>query len=175
MRVIVIGCGQVGSALAGRLYKKHHQVTVIDEEGTAFDGLPVDFNGRTIQGDVLDRNVLHRAEIEDADALAAVTTSDSLNALIAHIARTEYKIPRVVVRNHDPSQLPLQEAFGLSVVGPADWGAQRVEELLSEAVLRAVLQIARPMWPSTNWTCLKSGMGALCRSFCLRIGPRRWR
>ena len=87
---------------------------------------------------MLTRDVLHRAEIEDADALAAVTSSDTLNALIAHIARTEYQVSRVVARNYDPRQLPLQEAFGIPVVGSASWGAQRIEELLSDAPLRAV-------------------------------------
>jgi trk system potassium uptake protein TrkA len=139
MRVIVVGCGRVGSALADRLYKKSHQVTVIDQDASAFDNLSIDFHGRTIEGDVLARNVLHRAEIESADALAAVTRSDSLNALVAHIARTEYQVPRVVARNYDPRQQPLQEAFDIPVVGSAGWGVQRIEELLSDGPLHAVL------------------------------------
>lgn len=138
MRVIVVGCGRVGSALAYQLYKKGYQITVIDKDISAFDNLPVDFHGRTIGGDVLARDVLHRAEIEDADALAAVTSSDSLNALIAHIARTEYRVSKVVARNYDPRQKPLQEAFGITVIGTASWGVQRIEETLSDAPLHAV-------------------------------------
>ena len=138
MRVIVVGCGRVGSALAYQLYKKGHLVTVIDQKASAFDNLPVDFRGRTIEGDVLARDVLRRAEIEDADALAAVTSSDSLNALIAHIARTEYLVSKVVSRNYDPRQLPLQKAFDITVIASARWGVQRIEESLSEAPLRVV-------------------------------------
>ena len=138
MRVIVVGCGRVGSALAYQLYNKGHQVTVIDQDAFAFHNLPVDFHGRTIQGDVLTRNVLQRAEIEDADALAAVTNSDSLNALIAHIAKEEFQVSRVVARNYDPRQLPFQEAFDIPVVGSAIWGAQRIEELLSDAPLHPI-------------------------------------
>jgi len=138
MRIIVVGCGRVGSTLAYQLYKNGHQVTVIDQDASAFDNLSIDFRGRIIEGDVLAQNVMHRAEIEDADALAAVTRSDSLNALISHIARTEYHVSRVVARNFDPRQQPLQEAFGIPVVGAASWGAQRIEELLSEAPLRHV-------------------------------------
>jgi len=138
MKIIVVGCGRVGSTIAYQLHKKGHQVTVIDQDASAFDNLSMDFHGRTVEGDVLARNVLHRAEIEDADALAAVTRSDSLNALISHIVRTEYHVSRVVARNFDPRQQPLQEAFGIPVVGAASWGAQRIEELLSEAPLRHV-------------------------------------
>ena len=138
MKVIVIGCGRVGSVLSYQLYKKGHQVTVIDRNVTAFDNLPVDFQGRIIEGDVLTRNVLHRAELENADALAAATNSDSLNALIAHVARTEYHVSKVVARNYDPRQRPLQEAFGIPVVSSASWGAQRIEELLSDIPLRSL-------------------------------------
>jgi trk system potassium uptake protein TrkA len=139
MRVIIVGCGGVGSALAFQLFKKGHQVTVIDQNDAAFDSLPIDFKGRVIEGDVLARNVWQRAEIENADALAAVTNSDSLNALVAHIAKTEYRVARVVARNIDPRQQSLQEAFDIPIVGAASWGAQRVEELLIDIPLHAIL------------------------------------
>ena len=138
MRVIIVGCGRVGSTLAYQLFQKGNQVVVIDKDVSAFDNLPLDFRGRTIEGDVLAQNVLHRAEIEIADALATVTNSDSLNALVAHIARTDYQVARVVARNYDPSQRPLQEAFNISIVGSAGWGAQRIEEILSNEPLNLV-------------------------------------
>jgi trk system potassium uptake protein TrkA len=138
MKVIIVGCGRVGSVLAHQLYKRGDVVTVIDKDAAAFDNLSVDFQGRRIEGDVLSRSVLHRAEIEDTDALAAVTTSDSLNALLAHIARTEFHISKVVARNYDPRQLRLQEAFGIPVLGSATWGAQRIEDLLSGGPTRAL-------------------------------------
>lgn len=138
MRIIVVGCGRVGSALAYQLYLKGHQVTVIDQNASAFDNLPADFQGCLVQGDVLTRNVLQRAEIESADSLVAVTNSDSLNVLLAHIARTEYRTSRVVAGNYDPRLRPLQEAFGLPVVSSASWGAERIEELLSDAPLEPI-------------------------------------
>jgi trk system potassium uptake protein len=139
MRVIVVGCGGVGSALAFQMFQKGHQVTVIDQDEAAFDNLPIDFKGRVIEGDMLARNVWQRAEIQNADALAAVTGSDTLNVLVAHIALTEYKVSRVVARNIDPRQQPLQEAFGVPIVGAASWGAQRVEELLTDIPLHPVI------------------------------------
>ena len=138
MRIIVVGCGRAGSALAYHLHKKGHEVTVVDQDSSAFDNLPADFQGRLIEGDALTRNVLQRIQIDSADSLAAVTDSDSLNVLLAHLARTEYHIPRVIVGNYDPRQRPLQEAFGLPVVSSADWAAQHIEELLSDVRLRPV-------------------------------------
>jgi trk system potassium uptake protein TrkA len=138
MKVIIVGCGRVGASLAYHFYIKGYQVAVIDRNAASFDNLPADFHGRTIEGDVLDRNVLHRAEIETAGALAAVTSSDTLNALVAHVARVEYQVSRVIARNYDPGQLPLQQAFEIPVVGSSSWRAQRIEEILSESPLHMV-------------------------------------
>jgi trk system potassium uptake protein TrkA len=128
----------VGSALAYQLSKKGHQVAVVDQVASAFDNLPADFGGRMEEGDVLARDVLQRTGIEHADALAAVTGSDAVNVVVAHVARTEYHIPNAVARNYDSRWRPLYEAFGLQVISPAAWGAQRIEELLASPSLRAV-------------------------------------
>jgi trk system potassium uptake protein TrkA len=127
-----------GAALAYQLYKQGHQVTVIDQNAAAFDHLPSDFQGQTIEGDVLAKNVLHRAQIEDVDAIAVVTPSDSLNALVAYIAKTEYQVANVVAANTNPRQRPIQDAFGIPVVGSASWGAQQFVELLSDTPLRVI-------------------------------------
>jgi len=138
MNVIVVGCGRVGSQLAYQLSRKEHQVTVVDEAASAFKNLPPDFVGRKVEGELLSQEVLRRAGIEQADGLAAVTNSDSFNAVVAHLARTAFHVPKVVVRNFDPHWRPLHEAFGLQVISSSIWTAQRAEELLSEAPLRPV-------------------------------------
>ena len=78
----------------------------------------------------LAEGVLERAGIREADGLAAVTNSDTLNAVVAHAAREFYNVPNVVARNYDPNLRSVIEAFGLQTVGSTYWGAQRVEELL---------------------------------------------
>jgi trk system potassium uptake protein TrkA len=138
MNYIVVGCGRVGAELAYRLFQRGHQVTVVDRLAAAFDNLPPDFRGRTVEGEVLHRDVLQRAGIERAHGLAAVTNSDSLNAVVAHTARSEYHIENVVARNYDPSWRPVHETFGLQVVSSASWGAQRIEELLYGSAIRTV-------------------------------------
>jgi len=135
MKVIVVGCGGVGSALALQLFTKGHQVTVIDRNETAFNNLSLAFKGHTITGDILTHNVWQRAEVENADALAAVTGADSVNALAAHIARTEFNVPKVAARNINPRQLPLLEAFDNPVVAAASWEAQRMGDLLTGEII----------------------------------------
>jgi trk system potassium uptake protein TrkA len=143
MRIIVVGCGRLGADLAYRLFQHGHDVTVIDQVDAAFDNLHPLFRGRTVEGEVLNQDVLHRAGIERADGLAAVTNSDTLNAVVAHVARTIYHLPHVVARNYNPHWQPLHEAFGLQAVSSTTWGAQRIEEMLYEAEVH-------PVWSSGN-------------------------
>jgi trk system potassium uptake protein TrkA len=138
MNYVIIGCGRVGAQLADRLNKRGHNISIIDHIPSAFNNLPLDFLGRTIEGEALNQTVLHRAGIEKADGLVAVTNSDSLNAVVAHIARTVYKIPNIVVRNFDPRYRALHEAFKLQIISSSSWGAQRIEELLYYSDLRTV-------------------------------------
>jgi trk system potassium uptake protein TrkA len=91
-----------------------------------------------VEGEALAQGVLIRAGIEQADGLATVTNSDSLNAVVAHVAHTLYQVPTVVVRNYDPHWRPLQEAFGLQLISSSSWGAQRLEELLYGAEAHSV-------------------------------------
>jgi trk system potassium uptake protein TrkA len=131
MNFIVVGCGRVGAELAFRLFKSGHQVVVVDSNRESFNRLDSEFRGRTLEGEALAENILERAGIKEADGLAAVTNSDTLNAVVAHAARTFYSVPNVVARNYDPSLRMVIEAFGLQTVSSTYWGAQRVEELLA--------------------------------------------
>jgi trk system potassium uptake protein TrkA len=126
MNFIVVGCGRVGAELCYHLFKNGHQVVVVDINKESFNRLHPDFRGRTLEGEGL------------ADGLAAVTNSDTLNAVVAHAARTIFNVPNVVARNYDPNLRPIIEAFGLQTVGSTYWGAQRVEELLINPSQRAV-------------------------------------
>ena len=130
MNFIVVGCGRVGAELCYHLFRNGHQVVVVDINKESFNRLHPDFRGRTLEGEGLAEGVLERAGIREADGLAAVTNSDTLNAVVAHAARELFNVPVVVARNYDPNLRPIIEAFGLQTVGSTYWGAQRVEEIL---------------------------------------------
>lgn len=138
MNIIVVGCGRVGAQLASRLSQRGNHVTVVDAAESAFANLDSGFRGRTIEGDVLTQGLLRRAGIEQADALAAVTDSDTLNAVVGRIARVLYNVPNVVCRNYEPRYRALYEAFSLQEISPSLWGAQRMEEMLADVTLRTV-------------------------------------
>jgi len=138
MNIIVVGCGRVGSELAYRLYQSGHRVTVIDIAASAFANLPHDFRGRTLEGEPLNQDILRRAGIDQADGIALVTSSDSVNAVVAQVAREVYGISNIVVRNYEPQWRSMYEVFNLQVVSSSSWGAQRLEELLYHVKMRSV-------------------------------------
>lgn len=138
MYIIIVGCGRVGSELAYRFFEKGHQVAVIDHVPASFQNLHHDFRGRTIEGEALNQDVLLRAGIKQADGLAVVTNSDTLNAVVGHIGKMVFQVPNVIVRNYDPHLRPMHEIFGAQIVSSSSWGAQRIEELISQADFRTI-------------------------------------
>jgi len=138
MKIIIVGCGRLGSELAYRLFRRGHEVSIIDSRASAFNNLPLDFAGRLLEGDALNQEVLIRAGIEEADALAAVTSSDAINIVGGHVANQTYKISRVVARNFDPHCCSIFETFNIHMIASSSWGAQRLEEMLYHSDVRTI-------------------------------------
>ncbi|MGH9039667.1 MAG: potassium channel family protein [Acidimicrobiia bacterium] len=126
MHVVVVGCGRVGSELAGTLEKDGHTVAVVDKNESAFRRLPPGFGGRTVLGFGFDRDDLIEAGIEEAGALAAVTNGDNSNILTARIARENFGIERVVARIYDPRRAVIYQRLGIPTVATVSWATDQV-------------------------------------------------
>jgi trk system potassium uptake protein len=126
MHVIVVGCGRVGSELAIRLEREGHSVAIIDKNRRAFRRLPDDWPGRAIVGFGFDRDHLAEAGVDDAAALAAVTSGDNSNILTARIARETFQIPNVVARIYDPRRALIYQRLGIPTVATVPWTTDQV-------------------------------------------------
>lgn len=138
MKIIIVGCGRNGSGLAQSLSKGGHSVTVIDSDAAAFAKLGQDFKGKTIEGVGFDRDVLAEAGIDRADALAAFTSGDDSNAVIARMAREIYCVPKVVARIYDREKAEIYRQLGVRTLSSTGWGIKRATELLTYTPLNAV-------------------------------------
>lgn len=141
MRILIVGCGRVGSGLAQTLVARGHAVTLIDKDHLAFEKLGDKFKGRTIVGVGFDRDVLLSAGIDHADGLAAVTASDEANVVTTRIAREVFHVPRVVARLYDSRQAEIYSRLGLQTIAPASWGINRIADLLLYSPLEAVFTV----------------------------------
>lgn len=117
MHIIIVGCGRVGAQLAQILSSDGHNVVIVDKNQESFKRLGPDFNGITITGVGFDPDILKRAGIERADALAAVTNGDNSNIMVSQIAKRIYNVPRVLTRIYDPLRADIYKKFGLNTIG----------------------------------------------------------
>ncbi len=130
MKVLIIGCGRVGSMLANRYSGAGHEVAVIDEEEQAASRLAPDFTGNFFTGAGLDVAILKTAGIKEADVCIAVTDGDNTNLVVAQIAKDHYKVPCVVVRVFDPRRAEFYASRGLNVVSPVAVAVDQIDQAI---------------------------------------------
>ena len=136
MKVLIVGCGRVGSRLASELDEEGHEVTIVDRDPGSFsraaarEALSQDFKGNFLVGDGTEADLLRRAGIEEADSFVAVTEGDNRNIMAAQIAKQIYKVPRVVCRIYDPIREEAYRKLGLEVFCPTIEGSRRVRQML---------------------------------------------
>ncbi len=135
MRVIILGCGRTGSAIASSLAVEGDRVMVIDKEIRQFDRLPPSMvdEGRivVVHGDGTLSHILRRAEVEDADLFIALTGHDTINAMAAQKVKQVYEVDQVIMRVRDPSLAELYPARGLSVYCPTEAAVSHIIETIS--------------------------------------------
>ncbi|MFT4127008.1 MAG: TrkA family potassium uptake protein [Gordonia sp. (in: high G+C Gram-positive bacteria)] len=132
MRVVIMGCGRVGSSLALAMQRRGHEIAIIDRTATSFERLGEEFTGTTVVGVGFDREVLRRAGIEQADAFAAVSSGDNSNIIAARVARETFGVERVVARIYDARRAEVYERLGIPTVATVPWTTERFVSALGE-------------------------------------------
>lgn len=130
MKVLIIGCGRVGSAVALELRAAGWDVSVVDEREEALGRLGDNWSGEFHVGQGIDLQLLRHAGIEDADAVVVTTDGDNSNIVIGQMAQKRFDVRSVVVRILDPARAEFFRTRGLNVVCPT----QSAIETLTNAV-----------------------------------------
>ena len=128
MKVIIVGCGRVGSSIALQLDREGWDVVAIDEKEEALSRLGSHWNGGFVVGHGMDVDVLREAGIEEADAMVVATNGDNTNLVIAQVAQKQFEVPTVVVRVLDPARAQFYATKGLRIVCPT---SAAIETLVS--------------------------------------------
>lgn len=123
---VIMGAGRVGIMLAHALEDSGHSVAVIDQDDRSLRRLRNTFQGKKVTGHGFDRDVLRRADIDDAYAFAAVSSGDNTNILAARVARETFGVQRVVARIYDPSRAEFYQRLGIPTVAAVRWSADQV-------------------------------------------------
>jgi trk system potassium uptake protein len=131
VKIVIVGCGRVGSTLARRMLDEGNQVSVVDENVAAFARLGEDFDGQMVVGSGIDEEVLRRAGIEQADCFASVTNGDNRNIMAAQIAKEVFRVGRVITRVYDPIRAEVYRELGLETMCPTTIGAELLHEFFT--------------------------------------------
>jgi trk system potassium uptake protein TrkA len=118
VKVLIIGCGRVGSTIAKRLASEGWDVTAVDEKEGALSRLGEDWTGGFVVGHGMDTDVLREAGIDDADAVVVATDGDNTNIVIGQVAQKRFGVECTVVRLLDPARADFYSARGLRTVCP---------------------------------------------------------
>ncbi len=103
MNVVIIGGGKVGSYLASLLLEGKHDVHIVENRSHVLARLHRELPTEVIvDGDGTRRETLALAHAERADVLVTVTGDDEVNLFIALMAKTHFKVPRVIGRINNP-------------------------------------------------------------------------
>lgn len=129
--IIVVGCGRLGTYLANSLSRDGYSVVVIDKDEKALSNLAEDFGGFRIEADAVEIQTLIKANIERADVVVTTTNDDNTNILIAQVAKTIYKVEKVVARLYDLNRQRVYEQLDIITVNPTLLSARRFEEIIT--------------------------------------------
>lgn len=119
MKIIIIGCGKVGYALAEGLTQENHDVTIIDSSAERLSDVTEELDAMQIVGNGSSINTLMEAGIADTDLLIAVTGSDELNLLCCLIAKKQWNCHTIArVRNpiYNKEIDLIKESLGISMI-----------------------------------------------------------
>ncbi len=119
MRIIIVGCGKVGTSLAEQLSAENHELTLVDLSEKNLNELTTKYDVFSVTGSGTNYSVLKEAGIEHTDLLIAVTTQDEINLLSCVIAKTASGC-HTIARVRDPRYMVetgfLRNGLGLSLV-----------------------------------------------------------
>ena len=118
MRIVIIGCGKVGIALAKTLSHEGHDVTMIDRNKAVLEQNEERLDMMVVEGNGTSVSLQRQAEVGSADMMVAVTGLDEVNLLCCMIAK-KLGCGHTIARIREPDYLEaynlLHENFGLSM------------------------------------------------------------
>ncbi len=116
MKIVIVGCGRVGAAMAESYDAAGHEVVIVDHETSAFDRLPDAFRGHAVRGDGTDEDVLRKAGTEGADVFLALTEGDNRNVMAAQLATEALGVGRVIAKLNDPVRASAYADLGIGTL-----------------------------------------------------------
>jgi len=136
VKIIILGAGQVGTAVAQNLVSEANDITLVDHNPDLLREVQDKLDLRTVQGHAAHPSVLARAGANDADMVIAVTNSDETNMVACQAAWTLFHTPTKIARVRAPEFLARPALFGQGAL-PIDVLISP-EQLVTDYIIRLI-------------------------------------
>jgi Trk K+ transport system NAD-binding subunit len=134
MRVIIVGGGKVGRALATRLEARGENVVLIEENEAVVESAR-DAGFAVEMGDATDTAVLQTAGGENAKTIVAATADDDTNLLVAQLASSKFDTEDVISRVNNPDNVDAFEELGVRTIDSAMATAWAIDNQIERPAL----------------------------------------
>ena len=128
MKIIIVGCGKVGYAIATQMALENHDVIMVDGSAAALQKADSALDIMCVEGNGASISVLKSAGVADADLVIAVTNGDETNLVCCLIAKklgAKHTIARVRNTDYRRDAEMLKREIGLDMVINPDLAAAR--------------------------------------------------
>ena len=135
MKIIIVGDGKVGFAIAKQLSKEGYDITIIENKPQVLNLTMNLLDVVGIQGNGANYDVLKEAQVDQADLIIAATSSDEINIISCLMAK-KMGVGNTIARIRNPEYVKglrmLKEDLGLSLqINPEQTAAIEIVRSLS--------------------------------------------
>ena len=130
MRVVILGCGKLGSRLAQRFSEAGHHIVIMDRDREPLKQLGPSFKGETLAGTAFIEANIQRIFEEKVDIFIAVTDKDNVNIMFTQWIKNKFKVSRVIARVYDPILAGIYRELDLETVCPTNLALETIQSML---------------------------------------------
>ena len=134
MKIVIVGCGKVGTSIANQLNAEGHDIVVVDINHDAVTYLSESIDVMGVEGNGATYDVLVEAGAQTADLVIAAAARDEINlytCLMAKAAGVKHTIARVRNPEYKNDLFRVKDQLGLSMaINPELTAANEISRLL---------------------------------------------
>lgn len=134
MKIIIVGLGKVGYAIAEQMSGEDHDLVLVDQSSEALDHADSMLDAMCVEGNGACASVLLEAGVRESDLLIAVSANDEVNLICCLMAKklgAKHTVARVRNPEYFRDAQILRREIGLDmIINPEHAAAQEVSRIL---------------------------------------------
>lgn len=136
-RIVIAGGGRVGLRTAKELADRDYEIVLIEKEATRSDEVAAEYVAMVIEGDATAPSILKQADLERADAVAALTDEPGTNLAVCLEAKQMAPGIRTLARTDTGTEAEYDEIADATLL-PHELSAATAADILSGDAVRTL-------------------------------------